>query len=93
MPKREYKNSLGVTQFEFGGQETLYYAVCVDDCPKKGATDLKYLATEEYPAGDNRLKSWDHDTQKVMGFCFPDTEHMQKEAESVAKALYESMDK
>jgi hypothetical protein len=74
MPKRQYKNSLGMTSFETGAQKAyLHYSVCVEECPKNGTEDIKYLPTKEYEADDARLSSWDHDTQKVMGFCFPDT--------------------
>lgn len=89
MPKRQYKTSLGMTSFETGAQEKyLYYSVCVDKCPKKDAKEIKYLANKEYVKDDDRLSSWDHDTQMVMGFCFPDTSHMKKEAEIIAKAVY-----
>jgi hypothetical protein len=58
----------------------------------KDDTDIKYLANKEYPASDNRLNYWDHNTQNVMGFCFPSTEDLKDTAETIANAIYASLD-
>lgn len=47
----------------------------------KDTKDIKYLANKEYVKDDARLSSWDHNTQKVMGFCFPSTDDMKDVAE------------
>ena len=89
MPTRKYKNAVGMTQIETGAQEAyLHWAVCVKECPMNGTTDIKWMPTKEYPALTDKLNMWDYDTQKVMGFCFPNTDHMQDQAEAIAKVMY-----
>ena len=78
MPKRSYKNSVGMVVFETGAQpEYLDWSVCVKACPMNGTTDIQWLANKEYPANTNKLNQWDYDTDNMMGFCIPNMDHMQ----------------
>jgi hypothetical protein len=62
MPARKYEGTFGPA-VETGAQEQyLYYSVCVEDCPKNGTKDLKFLPNKEYPATSDKLSPWDHDT-------------------------------
>lgn len=88
MPVRTYKTSLGLPKTVKGANPVFaYYSVCVDKCPKKTTKDIKYLPNKEYPKGVDQLKSWDHDTENLFGFCFPSKDTMKDVAEFVFKDL------